>query len=96
MPVPVRAGFRFHNVAFTYPGSKRPVLPHIDLDISLVQTVAIVGPNGAGKSTLDLLIGSIDETLEYLLQQAHSKSVRFLPTAQEDLILGKHLARRAS
>jgi ATP-binding cassette subfamily B protein/subfamily B ATP-binding cassette protein MsbA len=44
------------DVWFTYPGSDRPVLRGIDLDVSAGQTVALVGPSGGGKSTLTNII----------------------------------------
>ncbi len=48
----------FENVSFQYPGSARPALDNINLQIQPGETVALVGPNGAGKTTLvKLLVG---------------------------------------
>ena len=44
------------NVGFTYPGTDRPALEHVSLDIPAGSTVALVGENGAGKTTLVKLL----------------------------------------
>jgi ATP-binding cassette subfamily B protein len=49
-------GISFHDVSFTYPGTSRPVLTGVDLDLPAGSTVAIVGENGAGKTTLIKLL----------------------------------------
>ena len=46
----------FVNVSFTYPGSQKPVLEHINLTINLGETIAIMGSTGSGKTTLINLI----------------------------------------
>lgn len=51
----VRGAMRFRQVSFTHPGSDRPVLDHIDLDIPAGSHIAIVGATGSGKSTLAAL-----------------------------------------
>ncbi|GEN79586.1 ABC transporter ATP-binding protein [Actinotalea fermentans] len=62
-PVPARltGGIRLTGVAFTYPGTDRPVLAGVDLDLPAGTTVAVVGENGAGKSTLVKLLARFYE-----------------------------------
>jgi ATP-binding cassette subfamily B protein/subfamily B ATP-binding cassette protein MsbA len=55
-PPDVRGRLRFDDVSFTYPGSERPVLEHIDLDVMPGEIVALVGHSGAGKTTLCNLV----------------------------------------
>jgi ATP-binding cassette subfamily B protein len=55
-PVPIRRGIVFEDVSFHYPGSSRPVLEGVDLEIPAGQVVALVGANGVGKSTLVKLL----------------------------------------
>ena len=55
-PRPIRQGITFEGVGFTYPGSERYALDHIDLRLEPGETVALVGENGAGKSTLVKLL----------------------------------------
>ncbi len=49
------------ELTFTFPGTRRPALDHINFTIEPGQMVAIVGPIGAGKSTLA-------ETIPHLLE----------------------------
>ncbi|MCC2307516.1 ABC transporter ATP-binding protein [Cellulomonas chengniuliangii] len=58
LPAPdaIRSGITFEGVAFTYPGTDRPVLADVDLSLPPGTTVAIVGENGAGKTTLVKLL----------------------------------------
>src|SRR5262249_21813105 len=44
------------NVGFAYPGTSRPVLRDIDLDVEPGETMALVGRSGSGKTTLCNLI----------------------------------------
>ncbi|HEX9066245.1 MAG TPA: ABC transporter ATP-binding protein, partial [Streptosporangiaceae bacterium] len=47
------------HVAFAYPGSHRPVLADICLELSPGETVALVGGTGSGKTTLLYLIARL-------------------------------------
>ncbi|GEK22007.1 ABC transporter ATP-binding protein [Cellulomonas xylanilytica] len=64
LPVPPDApssGLRFDDVHFTYPGSSRPVLDGLDLELPAGLCTAIVGVNGAGKTTLVKLLTRLHE-----------------------------------
>ena len=48
------------GVSKRYPGSTRPALDSIDLDVEGGRITAIMGPSGCGKSTLLNLVGALD------------------------------------
>lgn len=51
-------GLSLREVSYTYEGSPKAVLTHVDIDIPAGACVGIVGPSGAGKTTLlDILLG---------------------------------------
>jgi ATP-binding cassette subfamily B protein len=56
MPERLRTGIELHDVAFTYPGTDRPVLADANLLLPAGSIVALVGENGAGKTTLVKLL----------------------------------------
>jgi elongation factor 3 len=52
---------KMRHVTFQYPGSAKPQLVDVTLQVSLSSRVAVLGPNGAGKSTLvKLLVGETE------------------------------------
>jgi ATP-binding cassette subfamily B protein len=56
--------FRLEGVSFRYPGSDRPALVGLDLEIPRGSVTAIVGENGAGKSTLVRLLTRLHDPTE--------------------------------
>jgi ATP-binding cassette subfamily B protein len=55
-PRPIRTGFEFQNVSFSYAGSSRRVLDGISFRLEAKERVALVGANGQGKTTIVKLI----------------------------------------
>lgn len=56
VPERLSDGIRLDDVSFTYPGTDRKVLEHVNLELKPGSVVAIVGENGAGKTTLVKLL----------------------------------------
>jgi ATP-binding cassette subfamily B protein len=79
-PARLEHGLRFRNVTFRYPGTERPVLEHLDLELPAGRVVAVVGPNGAGKSTLIKLLCRLYDP-ERGVVEADSADLRSLPLA---------------
>jgi ATP-binding cassette, subfamily B, bacterial len=55
-PRPIRQGFEFKNVSFSYPGSLKPVLNKINFRLEPSERIALVGKNGQGKTTIVKLL----------------------------------------
>lgn len=53
------AAISTRGLCFTYPGSRRPALDGVNIDIRRGQVVALVGENGSGKSTLAKLLAGL-------------------------------------
>lgn len=58
-----RALLKMTEVHFQYPGTPKPQLYGVGVQVSMLSRVAIVGPNGAGKSTMiKCLLGELKPT----------------------------------
>src|SRR5580658_3371060 len=55
-PRPIRSGFVFEDVSFSYPGSQRRILDCLDFRLEPGERVALIGENGQGKTTLVKLL----------------------------------------
>jgi len=56
IPRPIRKGFEFRQVSFSYPGSKRPVVQNLNFFLHAGEKIALIGVNGAGKTTIVKLL----------------------------------------
>ena len=59
VPRPIRLGFEFKNVSFSYPGSSRLVLRDVNFKLEPGQRLALVGENGQGKTTIVKLLSRL-------------------------------------
>jgi ATP-binding cassette subfamily B protein len=64
IPRPVKRGFEFINVSFTYPGTKRRVLSNFNFSLSPGERIALIGENGQGKTTVVKLITRLYDPTE--------------------------------
>jgi ATP-binding cassette subfamily B protein len=60
-PAKLTAGISLRGVTFGYPGSERPALQDVTVDLPAGAVVALVGENGSGKSTLVKLLAKLYE-----------------------------------
>ena len=56
VPKPIKQGFEFRNVSFTYPGQTRLVLSNVSFKLERSERLALVGENGQGKTTIVKLL----------------------------------------
>ncbi|HEY1462165.1 MAG TPA: ABC transporter ATP-binding protein [Terriglobales bacterium] len=63
-PKPVRRGFEFINVSFSYPGSPRRILNGLNFHLHPGERVALIGENGQGKTTIVKLITRLYDPTE--------------------------------
>jgi ATP-binding cassette subfamily B protein len=61
VPRPIRGGFEFRNVSFSYPRSSKLVLNAINFHLEPGERIALVGKNGQGKTTIVKLLTRLYE-----------------------------------
>jgi ATP-binding cassette subfamily B protein len=64
IPRPIRRGFEFINVSFTYPGTQRRILSDFNFTLSPGERIALIGENGQGKTTVVKLITRLYDPTE--------------------------------
>jgi ATP-binding cassette subfamily B protein len=64
MPRPIRMGFEFEHVSFTYPDADQEVLSNVSFRFYPGERIALVGENGAGKTTLVKLLARLYDPTE--------------------------------
>lgn len=57
--VEIRGDLEFQDVTYTYPGSSRPAVEDIHLQIQAGETIAVLGPTRSGKTTLAQLVSRL-------------------------------------
>jgi ATP-binding cassette subfamily B protein len=60
-PRPIREGFEFRNVSFSYPRKNKPVLENVNFRLEPGERIALVGANGQGKTTIVKLLTRLYE-----------------------------------
>jgi ATP-binding cassette, subfamily B, bacterial len=63
-PRPIRSGFEFRNVSFTYPGTSRLVLDRLNFRLGCGERIALIGENGQGKTTIVKLLTRLYDPTE--------------------------------
>ena len=63
-PRPIRRGFEFRDVSFSYPGTERLVLNRLNFHLHPGERVALIGENGEGKTTIVKLITRLYDPTE--------------------------------
>jgi ATP-binding cassette subfamily B protein len=64
VPQPIQTGFVFEDVGFSYPGSDRWAVRHVNFRLRPGERLALVGENGAGKTTLTKLLARLYDPTE--------------------------------
>jgi ATP-binding cassette subfamily B protein len=63
-PRPIRSGFEFRGVSFSYPGAAKQVLSNVSFRLDAGEKIALIGENGAGKTTLVKLMARLYDPTE--------------------------------
>jgi ATP-binding cassette, subfamily B, bacterial len=64
VPRPIKKGFEFDNVSFSYPGNPNAVLKNIHFRLNPGERIALVGENGQGKTTIVKLLTRLYDVTE--------------------------------
>jgi ATP-binding cassette subfamily B protein len=64
VPDPVREGFVFEDVGFSYPDTDRWAVRHVNFVLRPGERIALVGENGAGKTTITKLLARLYDPTE--------------------------------
>ncbi len=84
--VELKGEIAMKNLTFTYPDGELPVLQHLDLQIPVGETLAILGRTGSGKSSLaDLLLRVYDCERGMLLLDGRPIEDYPLPVLHRDI-----------
>jgi ATP-binding cassette subfamily B protein len=63
-PRPLKMGFEFRNVSFSYAGSNAKVINRLSFSLAPGEKIALVGENGAGKTTITKLLARLYDPTE--------------------------------
>ncbi|WP_263993604.1 ATP-binding cassette domain-containing protein, partial [Mycolicibacterium fallax] len=77
-----RAGVRIvlDHVSKVYPGSQRPAVDDVSLDIPAGEIVVFVGPSGCGKTTMMRMINRLSEPTSGRIMIGDSDALSIRPT----------------
>jgi len=64
VPRPIREGFTFENVGFSYPETEKFAIRYLNFTLKPGEKLALVGENGAGKTTIVKLLAHLYEPTE--------------------------------
>ena len=77
---------KLDEIAFAYPGTKKPIFNGLSLTIEKNTSVAFIGPTGSGKSTLvDLLLGLHRPTAGRILIDGQPLTPELVPSWQSSI-----------
>ena len=82
----LKDSIKLKNITFQYPGTKRPALSELNLEIPVNKVIGLVGSSGSGKSTaVDILLGLIEPNKGKVLIDGKPLSKENLRTWQDSL-----------
>ena len=79
------ATVRFEEAQRWYPGTDRPAVPGISLEIEDGEFMVLVGPSGCGKSTLLRMIAGLEEVTQGSISIGGTDVTEFAPRLEREL-----------